>query len=212
MPTLEVMYPFTSPPSTLAPWLDAPDCAVGEYDVIIIPGCPTNEDGSPSDCQQRRVDMAMDLSRSGYGSSFITSGAAVYTEYIEARSLRELLIDAGAEESRIWMDQQARHTDENIYYATEIMVDRGWQTALFVTDVGHLLYAAVCDANCCVKRGRLTTLNFPTESGSQQAAHYVLTPPGDPVTDDECAHLTNPTRLQCVNLSARDSCADNFRL
>lgn len=212
MPTLDVLYPWTSPPSTLAPWPDAPECAVGKYDTIIIFGCPTNEDGTPSDCQKRRVDLAMQFSRSGYGDRFITSGSAVYTDGIEARSLQQLLVEAGVEEGHIWMDQKAEHTDENLYFASEIMVDRGWESALVVSDSAHLLYAAVCDANCCVKRGRLATLSFPTDDGDAKAAHYVLTPPADPVTEDECLHLTNPTRLQCTNIDARRACEDNFQL
>lgn len=207
MPTLDRLYPFATPPPTTTASPEAPSCARGRHDAIIILGCPSDDSGRPSSCQHERVDMAMELSAEGYGDRFIVSGGAVYNDFVEAAALSDLLVAAGVDPGQIVLEPQAAHTDENIDYSTDLMQAAGWVTALVVSTRAHLLYAAACDANCCVRRGRLSNLSFPVASGWLDAGHYVLTPPADEVTPGECDHLRNPTKLMCVNYASRRRCA-----
>ncbi|MFT7578864.1 MAG: hypothetical protein ACI9MR_000526 [Myxococcota bacterium] len=49
------------------------DGARQPHDVIIILGCPSDEDGWASTCQTARVQIATRLRDSGYGNAFIAS-------------------------------------------------------------------------------------------------------------------------------------------
>lgn len=201
MPPLDALLPGIAPPSPtdLPP---APACATHGYDAILVLGCPTRA------CQSERVDLALRFADAGFADHFIVSGGRVQSTEAEADGLAALLLEAGIPEAAIVREPKARHTDENIYFATQLMTARGWTSALVVSDPGHLLYAALCDADCCVRQGRMSVLDF--DQGA--AGHYVLTPPAEPVSDAECIHLSNRTRLQCTQLEARRACADDFRL
>ncbi|MBW2257017.1 MAG: YdcF family protein [Deltaproteobacteria bacterium] len=213
LPALDVHYPGLFPINPFDDWAAAPGCLVGPHDAIIILGCPSEDDGTPSDCQQGRVDLAVRFSQAGYGDRFIPTGGAVANAYVEAYALRDLLVGAGIPEDHVFPEPLAAHTDENIYYSSQIMVTQGWDSALVVSEPEHLLYAAVCDANCCVELGRLATFAYPLASGaSEKAASYVLAPPADPVSEVECNHLELPTKLMCSNLDDRLACADDFQL
>ena len=216
--TMAELYPGNLPPNPYGTWPSATDCVAAPHDALVLLGCPSREDGSPSDCQRRRVDKAMSFSRSGYGDRFIVTGAAVANEHVEAESLRDLLIEAGIPTEMIWVDTKAEHTDENIYYSSRIMVEQGWISAIFISDdPGHLMMTAICDSNCCVRYGRLTLFDFPiddpdTFEPSLGAGHYALFPYADSVPPEECNKIERPIRAMCLNLDTRRACAGNVQL
>lgn len=188
-------------------------CIAAAHDVIVVLGCPNNDDGSPAECQIARANIAFALSAAGYGDRFITSGAAAHNPYVEADTLAALLMERGVPSDHIFRDTLALHTDENIYYSSHIMLEHGWTTAVIVSeDPGHLINSAVCDSNCCVNLGRLTVLEFPVGDDTQVAAHYVLIPPGTAVTSAECDQIQLPLKLMCTNLSSRHACAGDLML
>ena len=192
--------------------LPPPACALAAADVIIVLGCPSNEDGTPSECQTRRADLAVSLGR--YGKRFITSGAAVHNAFVEAEALRDLLIARGVPTADITLEAQATHTDENLYYSSLIMSARGWQSAIVVSDdPGHLIYSALCDSNCCVQQGRLSVFDFPAAGGTTvKAGRYVLekTPSGETLAD--CKYLSRPETALCINLANRNACRGRLAL
>ena len=199
-------------------WPTAPACALAGYDAIMILGCPNNDDGTSAQCQQSRVNIALEFASAGYASRYIVSGAAVHNQWVEAETLRDLLIAAGVANSDIFMEPLAEHTDENIYRSSVIMADQGWTTALVVSDdPGHLLYNALCDSNCCVALGRLTPLEFPVGALwpllPTKAAFYQLFPEATPVDQGECDSIRATSPLCIVtDSSGRRACADNFLL
>lgn len=211
MPTLDRLYAF-APASPWMPFPDAPACARQPHDVLVVLGCPSNTDGSASDCQKDRVRWARSLQRAGVGERFIVTGAAAHNAFVEAESMAQLLLEQGVPAQNVYIEPQAEHTDENIYYASLIMQNEGWQSAIVVSDPNHLTYLAACDANCCVQLGRLSTMAFATPDGDVHGGHYVLTPPADPVTQEECRHLRNPSRLMCTNFDSRRACAGDLKL
>lgn len=211
-PPFTTQYPAPFPPSPYGEWPPAEGCLAGRHDVIIVLGCPSNDDGSPSRCQERRAEQADWLYESGWADHLIVTGAAVHTPHVEADALSALLIGRGVPDETIVREPLARHTDENIYYATRIMQARAWNSAIVVTDEpGHLMYTGLCDANCCVKLGRMTLLAFAVgPNGTVKAGHYALSPPGPGVTPEECSHLAG--LILCTNQDERLACKDDFRL
>lgn len=207
------LYPGQYANQPYDPKAPADACIAAPHDVIIVLGCPNNADGTPSDCQTKRADIAVALSQAGFGTQFITSGAAVHNQYVEADTLRDLLLSRGIPATSITTEPQAQHTDENIYYSTQIMAAHDWKSALVVSDdPGHLILTTLCDTNCCVDLGRLTVFEFPTPKGTYLAGHYALYPWATPVTPPECTQIEQPSKFMCTNLPTRKACAANFQL
>ena len=209
-PDLIAHYPGDLPLDPSEPQPLAPECL--GYDVLVVLGCPSEEDGSPSECQVSRADLAFRLREAGYADEIITTGGAVHTDAVEAQALHDLLVDKGVPEDSITMEPLAEHTDENLYYSSQIMMEQGWTAALVVSEPDHLLYTAVCDANCCVALGRLLVWNFPLEGEDVPLGHYELAPPAVQVSAAECDHLTTPSKFMCFALPDRRACADDFQL
>jgi len=96
------------------------------FDVAIVPGCPSEDDGSLSRCQKGRALWAARLWELGWADHFITSGSAVYTPYVEAEALAAALTALGVPASRIYLEPNALHTDENLYYSLQIARSLGF--------------------------------------------------------------------------------------
>ncbi|MDI1442764.1 YdcF family protein [Polyangium sp. 6x1] len=206
-------YPGEYPNQPNGPQPLASACITTRHDVVVVLGCPNDDTGTPSACQIARADIAVALKDAGYGDTFITTGGAVHNEWTEADTLRDLLVARGIEASRITTEPLAEHTDENIYYSTRIMEERGLVSALVVSDQpGHLVLTGVCDSNCCVDLGRLTVVDVPIQNGQVSVGHYVRHPWARPNTDEECAHIRTPSKFMCTNLEQRRACKDNFQL
>lgn len=208
------LYPGPWPPSPYGTKPDATACVAAPHDAIIVLGCPNDDDGAPSACQTKRADLAVALRDAGFGDRFITTGGAVHNAWVEADTLRDLLVARGVAASAVLTDTKAQHTDENLYYATQIMQAEGWTNALVVSDdPGHLVLTAICDTNCCVDLGRMTLFEFPIAGGAKVlAGHYALYPHTPEVTKAECDQIEIATKFMCVNLPTRKACRDHFQL
>jgi len=215
VPDLMTLHPGFLPASPWALWESAPSCLEARHDAIIILGCPSDADGTSSSCQEGRVDLAMKFAQAGYGDRFIVTGGAVANAHVEAYALRDLLVAEGVPEASIETEPVARHTDENLYYSGLIMTAKGWDTAIVISEPEHLWYTAVCDANCCVEKGRLSAFQYhvgATGELIEKAATYVLYPTATTVSDGECSHIETSTKLMCTNMDDRKACADDFQL
>ena len=215
IPSMTTQYGGEESPATFTPGIAAPACVKTKHDVIIVLGCPNEPDGKPSACQTARADLTMKVIAAGLGEEIITTGAAVQNQWIEAETLRDLLVARGVARERIMLEPKAEHTDENLYFSTRIMVARGFANAIVVTeDPRHLVMTAVCDSNCCVKLGRLTVFDFSLDTNASGAAtklgHYELHPRAPEVTTEECE--TIKPKLMCLPLGGRRACADRFAL
>jgi hypothetical protein len=106
-------------------------------EVAIVPGCPTEADGSLSRCLARRTVWAHEMWARGRVRWFITSGAATYNRYAEADAIALGLVRLGVPACRIWLDDQARHTDENMYYSMLIAERLGLRDLSVASDGGQ---------------------------------------------------------------------------
>ena len=111
------------------------------FDVVIVPGCPSEDDGRPSRCQLGRALWAAVLWERGWAKEFITSGADVYTPYVEAEAIAQIMATLGVPADRIHLERNAFHTDENMYFSLRIARKLGARTVAIASTRGHALWA-----------------------------------------------------------------------
>lgn len=95
------------------------------FDAVVVPGCPSDDDGSPTFCQLGRAGQAALLWRDGWTRSFIVSGSDVHTPYVEAEAIAEQMTVLGVPAGQILLEPDALHSDENIYYSLIIARAKG---------------------------------------------------------------------------------------
>jgi uncharacterized SAM-binding protein YcdF (DUF218 family) len=107
--------------------------ANGPYDAIIIPGVP--HDGiSWSPTMNIRVSWADFLYRNGMTKNIVYSGGAVYTKYSEAKIMAEYGKGLGIPASNIFLDTNAEHSTENVYYSYLVAKKQGFKKIALATD------------------------------------------------------------------------------
>jgi len=106
------------------------------FDVVIVPGCPSEADGSLSRCQMARALWAARLWDLHWAKNFITSGAAVYTPYVEAEAIAAAMAAAGVPADRIYLEPHALHTDENMFYSLQIARALRFGSVAVASDAG----------------------------------------------------------------------------
>src|SRR5262245_51352872 len=103
------------------------------FDVVVIPGCPTEDDGTPSRCQLARALWGAEL----WTRAFITSGAAVHTPWVEAETIAALMAAAGVPADRIFVETNALHTDENMFYSLHLARRLGFARVAVASNRAH---------------------------------------------------------------------------
>jgi hypothetical protein len=106
---------------------DVKSVPVEPFDAVIVPGCPSEEDGSPSRCQLGRAGQAAILWREGWTRNFIVSGSDVHTPYVEAEAIAQAMTLLGVPAQRILLERDALHTDENVYYSLHVAEAAGFR-------------------------------------------------------------------------------------
>lgn len=120
------------------------------FDAIVVLGCPSEDDGSLSLCQMGRAGQAAIAWRNGHARSFIVTGGAVHTPYVEAEAIAEAMEAMGVPGDRIVLERNALHTDENVYYASEIAKARGLERVAIASTPAHASWACTM----MIARGR----------------------------------------------------------
>lgn len=108
-----------------------PDPALADdaaIDWVIVPGCPSLDDGRLSRCQWSRAMWATLVWEDGRARGFITSGSAVQNRYTEAVALKAGMVALGVPEEVIVTETQALHTDENAGFGLKIAQELGYET------------------------------------------------------------------------------------
>jgi hypothetical protein len=110
------------------------------FDAVIVPGCPSHDDGRPSRCQVGRALWAAILWERGWATRFITSGSDVHSPYVEAEAIAQVMTTLGVPADRIWLERDALHTDENMYYSLAIAQMLGARHIAVASTRGHALW------------------------------------------------------------------------
>jgi uncharacterized SAM-binding protein YcdF (DUF218 family) len=112
-------------------------------DVILVLGCHVYGESGPSPCIRARAGHAAALYRQGLARWIIPTGGPSAGGPTEAEVLTRVLTEAGVPATAIVPETQAHNTIQNIRYSQAIMRERGWRTALLVTEPFHINRAAL---------------------------------------------------------------------
>lgn len=107
-------------------------CEKKPYDVIIIPGFPSDS-GMVNGIIEERLNWAYFLYKNGYTKNIIFSGSAVYSPYNEAKVMRLYALQLGINPSDIFLEPKAEHTTENLYYGSLLADKMGFKKVAFAT-------------------------------------------------------------------------------
>jgi uncharacterized SAM-binding protein YcdF (DUF218 family) len=116
-------------------------------DVIIVLGCRIHGDapGGFSHCIRARANHAADLYKRDLSDHIIATGGATEDGRgpTESSVLYGLLRQDGVPESAITQESHAQNTIQNISYSQAIMQEKGWRTAILVTEPFHINRASL---------------------------------------------------------------------
>lgn len=114
------------------------DAQPKKSDCIIVLGCSVYG-STPSPFLVWRLNKGMELYNRGYGSYMIVSGGKGSGENIsEAQAMKNYLVSKGISPSRIIMEDKSASTMANLINSGEIMKNRGFDTAVIVSNKYHL--------------------------------------------------------------------------
>ena len=109
-----------------------------QYDVAIVLGCPTNQDGSISSFQKERMDKAIYLYQQKSVKTVLISGSNVQNEYYEAQTMAAYAIENHVSKEDILLETKARNTFENMKYAKAICDEKNMQAIIVITSPFHV--------------------------------------------------------------------------
>ena len=141
------------------------------YDVVIVPGVPF--DGKEWSMVMRgRVLWATYLYKKGITKNIIFSGAAVYTPYIEAKIMALYAQKLGVPENKIFIEDKAEHSTENIYYSYFLAKSKGFNKIAFATDP----FQSRMLMRFSKKRFKTPIQHIPFITDTLKTIHDILTP------------------------------------
>jgi uncharacterized SAM-binding protein YcdF (DUF218 family) len=110
-------------------------------DAIVVLGA-SQFDGRPSAVLRARLEHARDLYQAGVAPRVITvGGSRPGDRFTEAASGRAFLVDEGVPEKRVVAVERGSDTLTSVIAVAAVMAERGWDTAVVVTDPWHSLRA-----------------------------------------------------------------------
>lgn len=113
-----------------------------QSDVIIVLGAGLRRDGRAGDALWRRSLVAAQAYQEGFAPNIVcTGGVSENQTRSEASACREILIGEGVPPDAIVLEDKSHSTEENALNTRAIMAERGWNTAVVVTDSFHILRA-----------------------------------------------------------------------
>ena len=96
----------------------------GEAEYLVVLGAKVRPDG-PSVSLWDRINAAADYLNAHPGTIAIVSGGQGADETIsEAQSMHDELVKLGIDESRIWMEDKAGSTDENMRFSLDLIQEK----------------------------------------------------------------------------------------
>jgi uncharacterized SAM-binding protein YcdF (DUF218 family) len=110
-------------------------------DVIVVLGSAVRPDGRPSASLRARTLHAIALYKAGYAPALFLTGGVGRFGPSEASAMRQLALGAGIPGSALVLDETATSTQESVANAARAARERGWRTALLVSEPFHMLRA-----------------------------------------------------------------------
>ena len=108
-------------------------------DAIVVLGA-AQLDGTPGPVLEARLEHALELQRAGVAPVVVTTGGAAQGDrFTEGGSGRQWLLDQGLTEDDVVAVEEGGDTRTSLEATAAVMRDRGWDTAVVVTDRPHVL-------------------------------------------------------------------------
>ncbi|SDE16458.1 YdcF family protein [Sporomusa acidovorans] len=124
--------------------VEVPIIAVGQLtkpvpsDTIIVLGAKLIGK-QPSTMLRLRLDEAVRLYTAGYARAIIVSGAQGADEIAtEASVMHDYLVAKGIPAAKILLEDQSYNTHQNLLNSKEIMRERGFRSAVIVSNASHI--------------------------------------------------------------------------
>lgn len=141
-------------------WWTARQDARPVSDAIVVLGA-SQYDGTPSDVFAARLRHAADLYEAGVAPRVITvGGSAPGDRFTEAAAGEEFLVELGVPRKRVLAVGEGRDTLESLEAYADVAAERGWGSAVLVTDPWHSLRARTMARDL-----GLDAYSSPTRSG-----------------------------------------------
>lgn len=110
-----------------------------DADCVLVLGAKVRKDGSPSYMLQDRLDLAIQLYKSGVAPKLLLSGDHGQTGYDEVNAMKTYAENAGVPEEDLFLDHAGFSTYDSVYRAKEIFqVEK-----MIVVTQGYHLYRAL---------------------------------------------------------------------
>jgi len=108
------------------------------FDVIIVLGAAQKSDGTAGPAMARRVRHGVKCFNQGRAGVVLMAGGRTTSDVPECETMAELAQSEGLSPETIYQEAFSTRTLENAIECQKIMVDKGWRTALLVTDGYHM--------------------------------------------------------------------------
>lgn len=108
-------------------------------DCIIVLGARVWPSGRMSNSLKYRCESALEAWKGGIAQNIIVTGGQGADEPVsEASAMRAYFLENGVPEENVFAEDASANTIENFKNAKKIMEDRGWRTAVVVTNDYHV--------------------------------------------------------------------------
>jgi uncharacterized SAM-binding protein YcdF (DUF218 family) len=112
-------------------------------DVIVVLGSQVYPGGRLGASLERRAQHAARLYERGWASHIICSGGVGDYSPSEAEAACGRIAELGVPPTVLSYEDRSHSTEENAAYSAAIMRERGWRSAILVTDGFHILRATL---------------------------------------------------------------------
>jgi len=107
-------------------------------DVIVVLGAAVWPNEQPGLSLKARTEWAIQLYRHRYAPHLILTGGLGRYPPEEAELMRRLAVEAGIPSGVLLLEKHSHSTWESLLGASEIMQEKGWTTAIVVSDPYHM--------------------------------------------------------------------------
>jgi len=151
----------------------------GEPQMMIILGCQVKPWG-PSVLLQDRLDKALEYLDQHPDMVVVAAGGQGSDEHVsEARAIADYLIEHGFPENQILLEDQSHNTEQNLYYAVDLLTAEGYDVTADVVIVSngfHLARVRMLWARACGTAENLSTLAAPSSHVPSRIKMYIREP------------------------------------
>ncbi|WP_222193763.1 YdcF family protein [Modestobacter italicus] len=160
--------------TALAIWWTARQDARPGSDAIVVLGS-AQYNGVPSSIFEARLEHALQLFEEGVAPRIVTvGGRAAGDEFSEAEAGRQYLAQAGVFEDALLAVEEGVDTLESMRAVGAEFDDRGWQTAVLVSDPWHVMRAERMAEDAGITASSSPTRQGPAVQTRTTQFRYIL--------------------------------------